>query len=96
MSVALTHEGEIILVALQSHRVHLESHKCDQCMEGYQTLLEAITAWVKRIAEESKEAVATSQAESSMDNQEYARHIAEQQTGCKITDDPLAVFGVKK
>ena len=58
-AVALTHEGEIILVALQSHRVHIESHQCDQCMQGYQALLEAITQWVKR--DEPKEAVATSQ-----------------------------------
>ncbi len=43
----LTPEGEIILKALEVHCQHLESHECEQCLSSYETVLNAITEWIK-------------------------------------------------
>lgn len=47
MENPLTPEGEIILKAFEVHRLHLESHRCKQCLNSYETVLNAVTAWVK-------------------------------------------------
>lgn len=44
---AISLEGEIVIKALEVHRLHLESHGCGQCLNSYETTLKAITEWVK-------------------------------------------------
>ncbi len=43
MDDRLTPEGKIVLRALETHRMHLQSHQCDQCLKSYETVVKSVT-----------------------------------------------------
>jgi len=42
----LTPEGKILVRALETHRIHLQSHQCDQCLKCYETAIKSVTDWL--------------------------------------------------
>ena len=79
--IAITPEGEILITALVVHWLHLESHGCEQCINGYETLVLAVTQWLKS---------QTKMEVNSGDKKEIGKESEGPEAG---EEDPLAIFG---
>ena len=98
MQDPLTPEGGIVLKALEVHRLHLESHGCGQCLNTYETLLKAVTAWVG--SQSQKEELHGEQEEAPKNDGKgqgkstRAEHVSASTQNQKPSKekDPLAIF----
>ncbi len=91
-----TPEGEIVLKALEVHRLHLESHECKKCLSSYETVLNAITAWVKlesktEVKDDEQKETPKEEGQGASTRAEHGSASTQNQKSGK-EKDPLAIF----